>query len=139
MRRAAAKRCDVHVTQAQPEQALLLDEAQDLVIARHDDPIKLPQNVQHHVARSEIADRQLSDNEGMRHNLPTIEQICQHLIARRRWSIHTELSTSITPPSIGAGAQVSDRVAILPIWPRRRAASRWTRAWSAALTSADFS
>ncbi|HUD58646.1 MAG TPA: hypothetical protein VMQ99_04015 [Acetobacteraceae bacterium] len=107
----------VHVARAQSEQMFLLDESQDLVIVRHDNPIQLLQKPQHDGARLQIADRQFADNEGMCRNLFSNEQISQYVIVPARWSIHTEVSTSITQPSIGDGAQASDEVANRPTWP----------------------
>jgi hypothetical protein len=70
----------VHVAHAQSEQMFLLDESQDLVIVRHDNPIQLLQKPQHDGARLQIADRQFADNEGMCRNLFSNEQISQYVI-----------------------------------------------------------
>ena len=70
----------VYVSHAQSEQMFFFDEAQDLVIMRHDDPIQILQERQDFSPRLQIAGRQLADDEGVRHNLFAIEQFSQDCI-----------------------------------------------------------
>jgi hypothetical protein len=58
----------------------LLDKAHDLVIVRHDDPIKISKPFQYDVAWPQVAERQFADDERMHQYLLATEQIRQHLV-----------------------------------------------------------
>ncbi len=69
-----SKQVDIDITNTEPEQLMLFDELQDFVRSRDCDLRKAQESCQDGLARAEISQRKLADDEWMDQHLTGVEQ-----------------------------------------------------------------
>src|SRR5262249_54597333 len=122
-----------------PEQGVMVDEMQDLLVGGHARAWQVRQGAKHDLAPTQIAQGDLADDKGVRQNQARIQQRGKRMVAG---SQVIDPDGSVDQDHAGDGRRRRGAFRLGSVPPRRasrRALSRSINALSASRTKLDFS